>query len=84
MIAEIFPLKIRGQAEGTAAATNWIFNLLVSMTFLTLVELIGSAWTFWLYGVLAIASLMFCYYLVPETKGRSLEEIEASWRSGAV
>ncbi len=84
LIAEIYPLKIRGQAEGTAAATNWIFNLLVSMTFLTLVELIGQSWTFWLYGVLAIASLMFCYYLVPETKGRSLEEIEASWRSGAV
>ncbi len=43
LIAEIFPLKIRGQAEGTAAGTNWIFNLLVSMTFLTLVELMGPA-----------------------------------------
>ncbi len=83
LIAEIFPLKIRGQAEGAAAGTNWIFNLLVSMTFLTLVELIGPTWTFWLYGLLAIAALIFCYYLVPETKGRSLEEIEESWRSGA-
>ena len=84
LIAEIFPLKIRGQAEGTAASMNWISNLVVSMTFLSLVELIGLARTFWLYGLLAIAALVFCYYLVPETKGRSLEEIEASWRSGAV
>ena len=82
LIAEIFPLKIRGQAEGAAAGTNWIFNLLVSITFLTLAELIGPSWTFWLYGLLAIAALLFCYYLVPETKGRSLEEIEASWHSG--
>ncbi len=52
------------------------------MTFLTLVELIGPAWTFWLYGLLAIAALLFCYYLVPETKGRTLEEIEESWRTG--
>jgi SP family galactose:H+ symporter-like MFS transporter len=81
LIAEIYPLQIRGQAEGTAAATNWIFNLLVSMTFLTLVELIGPAPTFWLYGALAIAAWFFSYYLVPETKGRTLEEIEQSWRS---
>jgi SP family galactose:H+ symporter-like MFS transporter len=80
LIAEIYPLQIRGEAEGTAAATNWIFNLLVSMTFLTLVELIGTSVTFWLYGMLAIISFFFSYYLVPETKGRTLEEIERSWR----
>lgn len=82
LIAEIFPLKIRGQAEGAAAGTNWIFNLLVSITFLTLVELMGPARTFWLYGLLSIAAFVFCYYLVPETKGRTLEEIEESWRTG--
>jgi MFS family permease len=82
LIAEIYPLNIRGQAEGTAAGMNWIFNLLVSMTFLSLVEVIGLPHTFWLYGLLSIAALIFSYYLVPETKGRTLEEIEASWRSG--
>ena len=81
LIAEIFPLKIRGQAEGTAAGANWICNLVISMTFLTLVEIFGLSRTFWLYGLLAIAAFVFCYELVPETKGRSLEEIEASWRS---
>jgi sugar porter (SP) family MFS transporter len=81
LISEIYPLQIRGMAEGTAAGTNWIFNLLVSITFLTLLEVMGPSWTFWLYGLLAIASLAFSYYLVPETKGRTLEEIEESWRS---
>jgi MFS family permease len=81
LIAEIYPLQVRGMAEGTAAGANWIFNMLVSITFLTLLELIGPSRTFWLYGVLAIASFAFSYYLVPETKGRTLEEIEDSWRT---
>jgi sugar porter (SP) family MFS transporter len=86
LISEIYPLKIRGLAEGTAAGTNWTFNLLVSITFLTLVEGLGPSWTFWLYGVLAVAAWLFSYYLVPETKGRTLEEIEQSWhaRGGSV
>ena len=79
LIAEIYPLNIRGLAEGTASAANWIANLLVSLTFLTLVESLGASRTFWLYGVLAIFSWIFSYVLVPETKGRTLEEIERSW-----
>ena len=81
LISEIYPLKIRGLAEGTSAAANWIFNLLVSITFLTLVEIFGPSWTFWLYGLLAVAAWIFSYVLVPETKGRTLEEIERSWHS---
>ena len=80
LIAEIYPLKIRGIAEGTAAGTNWAANLLVSITFLSLVQALGPGWTFWLYGLLAVASFVFAYALVPETKGRTLEEIEKSWR----
>jgi len=79
LIAEIYPLKIRGIAEGTAAGTNWAANLLVSITFLSLVQALGPSWTFWLYGLLAVASFVFAYALVPETKGRTLEEIEKSW-----
>ena len=44
-------------------------------------ELLGASWTFWLYGALAVASWFFSYYLVPETKGRTLEEIERFWHS---
>lgn len=81
LIAEIYPLRIRGIAEGTAAGANWAANFLVSLTFLTLIELLGSTRTFWLYGLLAVAGWLFSYFLVPETKGRTLEEIERSWHT---
>ena len=80
LIAEIYPLRVRGIAEGTAAGVNWAFNFLVSITFLTLLEVLGPSLTFWVYALLAIASWLFSYYLVPETKGRTLEEIEHSFR----
>lgn len=80
LIAEIYPLKIRGSAEGIAAGTNWAANFVVSLTFLTLLQVIGPSRTFWLYGLLALAAWGFSYALVPETKGRTLEEIEAAWR----
>jgi SP family galactose:H+ symporter-like MFS transporter len=80
LISEIYPLRVRGIAEGTAAGVNWAFNFLVSFTFLTLVEVLGPSLTFWVYALLAIASWLFSYYLVPETKGRTLEEIEHSFR----
>jgi len=79
LIAEIYPLKIRGLAEGTAATFNWGSNLIVSLTFLTLVEKLGASSTFLLYAFASVASWLFAYYLVPETKGRTLEEIEAFW-----
>jgi len=82
LIAEIYPLRIRGLAEGTAATFNWGSNLIVSLTFLTLVEKLGASSTFLLYASFSVMSWLFAYYLVPETKGRTLEEIEAFWRTG--
>jgi sugar porter (SP) family MFS transporter len=81
LIAEIYPLRVRGIAEGTAAGVNWAFNFLVARTFLSLKDSLGPSLTFWLYALLAVASWLFSYYLVPETKGRTLEEIEHSFRS---
>jgi SP family galactose:H+ symporter-like MFS transporter len=81
LIAEIYPLKIRGLAEGTAATFNWASNLIVSLTFLTLIEKLGASSTFLLYALASVASWLFAYYFVPETKGRTLEEIEAFWRA---
>jgi SP family galactose:H+ symporter-like MFS transporter len=83
LIAEIYPLKIRGMAEGTAAASNWAANLLVSLTFLSLVQGLGPTRTFWLYALFGVGAWIFSYYLVPETKGRTLEQIERSF-SGKV
>jgi sugar porter (SP) family MFS transporter len=81
LISEIYPLNVRGLAEGAAAGANWAANLLVSLTFLTFLNALGPSKTFSLYSVLAIASFVFSYYLVPETRGRTLEDIEQFWRS---
>jgi sugar porter (SP) family MFS transporter len=76
--SEIFPLDIRGSAMSLAALCVWIFDLVVSLTALSLIEAIGRTGTFWLYALISIAAWAFVYFLVPETKGRSLEEIEAA------
>jgi MFS transporter, SP family, galactose:H+ symporter len=80
LISEIYPLKVRSSTEGLAATFNWGSNLVVTLTFLTLLQLIGGTRTFWLYGALAIAAWFFSYSLVPETKGHTLEQIEEFWR----
>jgi len=82
MISEIYPLKVRGAAMSAATVCNWAFNLLVAATFLTLVAVLGHAGTFWLYGVIAIGAWIFFYRYVPETKGKTLEQIEAHFRAG--
>ena len=82
LISEIYPLKNRGVAMSAVTVTNWTTNLLVAATFLTLVAELGQAGAFWLYGVVAIAAWIFIYSLVPETKGKTLEQIEAQWRAG--
>ena len=82
IISEIYPLKVRGAAMSTVTVTNWALNLLVSVTFLSLVAVLGQGGTFWLYGAIAVAALVFFYRMVPETKGKTLEQIEAYMRSG--
>jgi sugar porter (SP) family MFS transporter len=79
LIAEIYPLRVRGVAMGVATMANWAFNLLVALTFLLLVERLGPAYTFWIYALVSVASWIFGYRKVPETKGRTLEEINEAW-----
>jgi MFS transporter, SP family, galactose:H+ symporter len=81
LIAEIFPLALRGRAMSLATIANWSFNLIVSLTFLDLVVVFGTAGTFLVYAVLSLVALAFVGLLVPETKGRSLEEIEEAFES---
>jgi sugar porter (SP) family MFS transporter len=82
MLAEIYPLRIRGRAMSIGTVVNWTANLIVALSFLTLTQVLGKGPTFWLYGVVTIGAWFFVFYLVPETKGKSLEEIEALWRAG--
>jgi SP family galactose:H+ symporter-like MFS transporter len=82
MISEIYPLKVRGAAMSIATVVNWGVNLAVAVTFLSLVGAVGRPGTFWIYAGIGIAAWLFFYFLVPETKGKSLEEIEAHWHAG--
>lgn len=80
--SEIFPNRLRGTGSSFSTSANWATNLLISVTFLTLFALIGQAYTFWLYTIFAICAFVFCWFLVPETKGKRLELIEGYWRNG--
>jgi len=82
LISEIYPLKIRGVAMSIATSANWGANLFVALTFLTLIQATGRPLTFWIYGLVGVAAWLFTWFYVPETKGRSLEEIEAHWQAG--
>ncbi|HXW61720.1 MAG TPA: sugar porter family MFS transporter [Candidatus Acidoferrales bacterium] len=81
MIAEIYPLKLRSRAMGLATMANWGSNLLVALTFLSLLHTLGRPWTFWLYAIVGVVAWIFVLRMVPETKGKTLEQIEAGWRS---
>ncbi len=84
MISEIYPLRIRGTAMSVASIANWGSNFLVALTFPVLLAALGGAGSFWLFAVLGIVAWIFVYFRVPETKNRTLEEIEASFRGTTV
>jgi sugar porter (SP) family MFS transporter len=82
MLSEIYPLRIRGRAMSIGTLANWAANLIVAVSFLTLTQTLGKPITFWLFGLISIGAWVFAFALVPETKGRSLEQIEAHWQQG--
>ena len=77
MISEIFPIQMRGPAMAVCTMFNWGLNFAISYTFLTLVGAITKQGTFWLYAFFGVCALVFFLTLVPETKDRSLEQIQA-------
>ena len=76
LIAEIYPLRIRGAAMSVASMANWAANFVVTVSFLTLLSAIGGVGVFFLFGFLTLVALAYFWRKVPETKGRSLQEIE--------
>jgi sugar porter (SP) family MFS transporter len=76
MISEIFPIGVRSKAMSVCTIANWGANFLVAQTFLSLSNAISRQGVFFLYAVLAVASLAFFAWKIPETKNRSLEEIQ--------
>ncbi|HTX77010.1 MAG TPA: D-xylose transporter XylE [Terracidiphilus sp.] len=85
LLSEIFPNQIRGKAMALAVAAQWIANYLVSWTFPILdknpylVEHFKHGFAYWIYGVMGVLAAVFMAKMVPETKGRSLEQMEALW-----
>ncbi len=80
LVSEIFPNRIRGKAVAFASFTQWIFNFLVVLLFPHFLASLGGAKTFLFLALMSFLQLLFTYLYVPETKGKSLEEIEQFWK----
>ena len=80
LIAEVFPNTIRGAAVAIAVAFQWIFNWIVSTSFVPMANSMGYMFTYSLYGVVCILAAVFVWRLVPETKGKTLEDMSRLWR----
>lgn len=79
VVAEIFPNRVRGKAMSICLFFLWLAVYVVSQFFPILLQSIGSAYTFWLFMIMSLIAFLFVWKMVPETKGKSLEEIERSW-----
>lgn len=79
LISEIFPNRIRGQAVAIAVAAQWASNYLISSTYPAMMEFSGAV-TYGFYGLMGVLSAIFVWKMIPETKGKSLEEMEGLWK----
>jgi SP family xylose:H+ symportor-like MFS transporter len=79
LISEIFPNKIRGRAVAIAVAIQWFANYLISSTYPPMMEF-SSGLTYAFYGLMSVLSALFVWKFIPETKGKSLEEMEQIWK----
>lgn len=80
LASELFPTRIRGQVMAITVSVNWFSNLLISSTFPSMLEF-SSSLTYSFYGVFCLLAIIFVWKLVPETKGKTLEEIESYWET---
>ena len=79
LISEIFPNKIRGRAIAFAVAAQWAANYFISSTYPAMMDVSGGM-TYSFYGLMSLLSFVFVWKMVPETKGKTLEEIEKIWK----
>ncbi|MQY79369.1 MAG: D-xylose transporter XylE [Bacteroidetes bacterium] len=86
LLSEIFPNRIRGRAMAVAVAAQWIANYFVSWTFpimdksSSLTDIFHHGFAYWIYGIMGILAALFVWKMVPETKGKTLEEMEKIWK----
>jgi MFS family permease len=81
VITEIFPGRIRGRAVAICTAFNWLSAFVVSQCFLSMVDAAGSSPTFALFALFCLIGWIWIFFQVPETKGRSLEDIQQIWKT---
>ena len=79
LISEIFPNRVRGLAVSVSVSALWVASFLLTLTFPILLRLLGPARTFWIYALVCLAGFLFVFWRVPETKGRTLEQIECEF-----
>ncbi|KPJ16703.1 Facilitated trehalose transporter Tret1 [Papilio machaon] len=84
MLGEILPSKIRGNAASLATGFNWTCTFIVTKTFPNIIQAIYMHGTVWLFSVICLIGLFFVIFFVPETRGKSLEEIEKKLTGGSV
>lgn len=77
MMGEVFAADIKGVAGSIAGTTNWVLAFVVTKTFVNLTDSLGKGETYWLFSGITIVGVFFVYFIVPETKGKSLNEIQA-------
>lgn len=83
MLGEILPSKIRGTAASVATGFNWACTFIVTKTFHNIIDAIDLYGTFWLFAIICVFGLIFVILFVPETRGKSLEEIEKKLTGGS-
>lgn len=76
ILSEIFPTKVRGRAMSVATTSLWVFAFLGNLVFPVMQQAIGNHGTFWVFATMAVVNVFFVLWVVPETKGHSLEDIE--------
>lgn len=86
MLSEIFPNSVRSSVMSIAVAAQWVSNFLISWTFPimdkneTLVNTFNHGFSYWIYGILAVVAALFVWKRLPETKGKTLEDMENIWK----
>jgi SP family myo-inositol transporter-like MFS transporter 13 len=81
--SEVYPQEYRGMCGGMSATVNWVSNLIVAQSFLSIAEAAGTGPTFLLLAVIAVVAFLFVVFFVPETKGLTFDEVELLWRERA-
>ena len=84
MASEIFPNAIRGRALAISIMVMWVADTIVGQLTPILLKRIGSAGTFWFFAFFCLIAFIVVYKLLPETKGKSLEQIESDWKGKGV